>query len=144
MDVRNASITALFSLLVLVLPGCGGDGPTGLSRADLTGDYTATTLTITVGGTTTDALARGMSLQITLHADGTTSGRFAIPAEMRQSEDAAQVSMEGTWELAESTVTFDQPADTFVRDMEFTATPGRLEGGETFGDETVRLVLERG
>jgi hypothetical protein len=40
-------------------------------------------------------------------------------------------------------VTFDHEADTFIRDVDFTASRGRLSGEITGGDQTLRLVLVR-
>ena len=47
----------------------------------------------------------------------------------------------GTWDLSGQTVTFNQSADTFIRDAEFTATEGRLTGEGTFGGQAILLVL---
>jgi hypothetical protein len=49
----------------------------------------------------------------------------------------------GAWALSGTTVTFDQDADTFMRDTPFTAAPGRLRGEETSGTEAVVLVLTK-
>jgi hypothetical protein len=40
-------------------------------------------------------------------------------------------------------VTFSQDADTFIRDVEFTASEDRLTGEGTLDEETVRLVLSK-
>jgi hypothetical protein len=45
--------------------------------------------------------------------------------------------------LSGSTVTFDQAADTFFADVEFSAEQDRLTGEGDFGDESIRLVLTR-
>jgi hypothetical protein len=55
--------------------------------------------------------------------------------------------LSGTFSFNDTTdqVTFDQSADTFVRDMTFTAVRAgdgvQLEGEETFGETTARVVL---
>jgi hypothetical protein len=53
----------------------------------------------------------------------------------------ADADLAGTWTLSGSTVTFNQAADTFIRDVEFEASENRLTGEGTFGEETIRLVL---
>ena len=40
-------------------------------------------------------------------------------------------------------MTFNQTADTFIRDAEFTATKNRLTGEGTFDDTTIRVVLTK-
>jgi hypothetical protein len=52
--------------------------------------------------------------------------------------------MVGTWALAGDSVTFDQTADTFVRDYVFTASRGRLhsEHGAAAG-VSVTVVFTR-
>ena len=40
-------------------------------------------------------------------------------------------------------MTFDQDADTFIRDLEFTADQDLLIGEDTFDDVTIRLVLSK-
>lgn len=141
--MSKSTLVPILSVSVFLTGACGGDAPTGLSQSDLAGDYQATTFTVTEDGSTTDVLAEGGSLEITLAADGTSSGTFVIPASFTESGEEEQASMAGTWSVSAGTVTFDQPADTFVRDMAFSVVSGRLEGEETFGDETLRVVLTR-
>lgn len=136
------STFAVFS--VVLLTACGGEDPTDESQIDVTGTYVATTFTITHGdGTTTDALAEGASLDITLEGDGSTSGTLEIPASLSESGEDETYSLVGSWDLSGTTVTFDHDADTFVRDMPFSVVEDGLEGEETFGDDTVRAVLSR-
>lgn len=140
--IRSTTSTLLATSLFL-LAACGGEDPTDLSGSDVTGSYEATTLTVTQDGSTTDVLAEGGSMDITLEEDGTTSGTLVIPASLSESAEREQSSLAGTWVLTGTTVTFDHEADTFVRDMPFDVVSDRLEGEETFGDETVRAVLTR-
>lgn len=143
MMVRNGVLLFAASVTAFVLSGCGDDAPTSPTPDDVVGAYEATTLTVTEGGTTTDVLAEGGSLEITLDGDGSTSGAFVIPPSFSETGQEEQASMEGTWELNGRTVTLDQPADTFVRDASFTFVSGRLEADETFGGATVQVVLVR-
>lgn len=47
----------------------------------------------------------------------------------------------GSLTLNGDTVTFDQAADTFLRDMPFEYRDGRLVGDATFGDDRIRVTL---
>lgn len=137
--------------MFLLASACDGSstGPSpadtteGPSRADVAGSYEATTLSVTEGGTTTDALDEGASIAVTLDGDGTTSGTFVVPGSMSESGEEEVLDLEGSWTLQGRNVTLDHEADTFLRDMTFEVGDGRLEGEETFGSETVHVVLER-
>jgi hypothetical protein len=100
------------------------------------GEYRATSLTATENGTTTDVLRQGVSLDIKLNDDGTTTGRFFVPNEV-------DASMAGRWTLRGDTVRFEQSADTFVRDVPFLARNGRLQADETFDRTRVRVTLSK-
>lgn len=121
-------------------PGDVTDGP---SRADVAGSYEATTLTVTDDGTTTDALEEGASIALTLDGDGTTSGTFVVPGSMSESGEEEMHDLEGAWSLQGGNVALDHEADTFLRDMTFEVGEDRLEGEESFGPQTVSVVLER-
>jgi len=127
--------------LCLGLVSCGDDGfnPTVDSVA---GTYHATTFTFDGGSGATDLLTAGASVTLTLAPDGTTSGRMLVPAVGEGGGDL-DADLAGTWTLSGATVTFDQDADTFMRDIPFTAAPSRLRGQETSGTEVVVLVLTK-
>jgi hypothetical protein len=127
-------------LLALVAVAACGDDSTGPSRADVAGDYRATTLTADIGGQTVDVLAAGVTLDLTLRSDGTTTGRFFVPAALNEDgEGDLDADLSGTWTLNGNTVTFQQSADTFVRDASFTFRNDRLE----FDDGEIRVVLTK-
>jgi hypothetical protein len=100
------------------------------------GDYAASTFTLRSGGTTVDLLALG----------ATTTGRLFVPGGDEDGSDL-DANLDGTFLFDDSTdeVTFRHDADTFVRDVTFTASrAGRavqLEAEETFSDVTLRVVL---
>ncbi len=108
----------------------------------IAGSYQATIFTSTTSGVTTNHLTAGGSFTITLAANGTTSGQLFVPGG-GAGGGALDESMVGTWELVGTTVQFDQTADTFVRDMIFTASSNRLRGGQAFGSTTVRVTLDK-
>jgi hypothetical protein len=91
---------------------------------------------------TVDLLAQGSQVTLNLATDGTTTGQLFVPGGDEDGGDL-DADLTGTWTLSGSTVTFDQAADTFFPDVEFTAEQDRLAGEGDFGDESIRLVLTR-
>ena len=108
------------------------------------GNFGTIVFTTTTAGSpeVTDWLAQGGSLTMTLNEDGTTAGRLFVPGADEDGGDFDE-DLTGTWSLSDGVVTFDQPADTFIRDMAFEYADGRLNGEETFGDTTIRVILQR-
>jgi hypothetical protein len=131
--------------LGMIVSACGGDGNPGFSPTDdnVAGEYEATTLTITTTSGTTNLLGLGATLAVALHTSGATTGHLFVPGGAEDGSDF-DADLTGTWDLTGTTVTFDQDADTFIRDVEFTATENRLTAEETFDDGTVRVVLTKG
>ncbi|HEX8363582.1 MAG TPA: hypothetical protein VF613_25905 [Longimicrobium sp.] len=128
--------TRSLALLVALLAACDG----GTDSEPITGDYSATTLSVSENGTTTNFLSRGVSLEITLNADSTTTGRLLAP----DPTEPVDASLAGLWSLRGDTVRFQHSADTFVRDMPFVVRDGRLEGDRTFGDGSrYRVTLSK-
>lgn len=125
----------------LLVSGC--DDVFTPSVANVAGDYTATTFTTTTDGATTDQLARGASLVLQLAPDRTVAGRLFVPNGAEGGGDFDE-TMAGTWTVTGDVVTFDQEADTFVRDMSFTASPRRLRGEAAFPSGVmIRVVLAK-
>jgi len=126
--------------LALGLLACGGDNlaPT---MDTVAGTYTATTFTITSTTPPTDALAAGVTVTLTLAPNGTTSGRLFVPG----ADDGGDIDedLTGTWSLSGRSVTFNQSANTFIRDAVFTVGANRLTTEGTFGDTSLRLVLTK-
>ena len=131
-------------LAALALGGCGGGednfSPTVPTVETVAGSYTARTFTLTSAVGTTDLLALGSTVTVTLDADGTTSGRLFIPGGAEGGGDLDE-DLAGTWTLSGSIVTFSQSADTFIRDVEFTAAQNQLNSEGTFDGAIIRLVL---
>lgn len=131
--MRRPTLLAVLSFLVV--SGC--DDSTGPDRENVAGTYTATTFTTTTGGVTTDQLDEGASLDIVLSANGTTTGTLVAPG------GSPSESMAGSWSLSGNTVTFSQPADTFVNDMSFQVVGNTLQGDETFSGTRIQVTLTR-
>ena len=130
--------------MLLVIAGilaCGDDGFSP-SIENVAGDYTATSFTTTSGGVTTDLLDDGASLTLTLASNGATTGHLFVPGAGEGGGDL-DADLTGTWTLTGSTVAFAQIADTFVRDMPFTAAENRLQGEATFAGTLVRVTLTK-
>ncbi|HEX6938241.1 MAG TPA: hypothetical protein VF158_02425 [Longimicrobiales bacterium] len=146
------ALRPIIGLLVVapLLTACSDDEPPApeIRMAEVAGDYVAEgdygvySFTTTADGQTTDWLAEGASVHITLTADGRTSGRLFVPGGDEDGSDF-EADLAGTWSLIGDIVEFSHEADTFIRDMAFHVEDGRLSGDETFDDARVRLVLER-
>ena len=119
---------------------CSSDS---LSVDDILGPYTATTLTIKPpGAAQIDVIGVGGSMEITLFANGTTTGTLSAPASVNNGTPLLE-SMAGTFTLTGTTVTFDQAADTFVRETPFSADGNRLVATFTANNAEVHVVLTR-
>lgn len=90
-----------------------------------------------------DVLAQGGTLSINIASDNSTTGTLTLPASVAGSP--VTLSMAGTAVVTGSTVKFQQPGDTFVRDLTFTVSGNTLAvanqsaGGSTF---TVTLTKQ--
>lgn len=129
----------LLVVIPLLLGACGTDATGPVS---VVGQYTAVTFQTVQSTDTSDLLAGGSSLTITLMADSTTTGQLYVPAALNNGTPL-NASMEGTYTLANGVVTFSQAADTFVRDMAFTVSGKTLLGNQDFGGTTIIVVLTR-
>jgi hypothetical protein len=128
--------------LALVLASCGDDNSFSPTVENVAGSYSASSFTLSTTAGTVDLLALGATVEVTLASDGTTTGRLFVPGGAEGGGDLDE-DLTGTWTLAGSTVTFNQTADTFIRDAQFTASRNRLTGEGTFSGQTVRLELTR-
>ena len=126
--------------LVLALSGCDDDGSFSPTVDNVAGAYSATTFTLTVAVATVDQLVLGSEVELALAPDGTTTGHLFVPGGEGADLDA---DLTGTWALSRGGVTFDQAADTFIRDVRFTADRNRLIGEATIGHQIVALVLTK-
>jgi len=114
-----------------------------LGPKDIAGAYTATAFTITpTGQAATDVLGAGGSLTMTLFADGTTTGQLSVPASINNGVPIT-LDMAGTFSVTGKIVTFDQAADSFVRDLPFTANGNTLTGSASFSGTAVSVTLTR-
>jgi hypothetical protein len=103
------------------------------------GTYNAQTFTSDSAGTTTDWLAHGAQLQITLAARSVAQGLLVLPDTAGGPILLADLA--GTWTLTADTVHLQNSVDTFVRNMAWVATENQLTGDQTFGGTRIRVVL---
>jgi hypothetical protein len=139
MHARRRGLAVAVATLIATASACS-DSST--APTTLQGEYTATTFTLTQGGTTTDVLLAGGSLSITLSGNGTTTGRLFIPASLNGGTPF-DVSMDGTYAESNGAIMFNQTADTFVRDVTFTHSGSTLVGSRTVSGSTISLVLAK-
>jgi hypothetical protein len=141
--IRGTHLLALAA--VIGLAACGSDS-TGVTGGSAVGSYTAISFVTSGSSGQTNQIAAGSTLSINLAANGTTSGHLHVaPTNTTPALDA---DLTGTWQQQGTTVTFDQAADTFVRDMPFTLVNDLVNGSTLVGDQTfsgtnIKITLKR-
>jgi hypothetical protein len=132
-----------WSLAAVALAGCGGnDNPFSPTVANVAGTYNATLFSATTSAGMVNLLSLGATVHVVLNPDGTTTGHIFVP-DLGQEDGPVDADLTGTWTLSGSTVTFSQSADTFIRDVEFTASQNSLESEGTFDGVTLNLALAK-
>jgi hypothetical protein len=130
----------LAPVALVALLACGGSESFTPTEETVAGTYSAGAFTITTGVGTTDLLAIGATVDATLAPDGTTTGRLFVPGGDEDGGDLDE-DLTGTWTLTGQTVTFNQTADTFIRDAEFAAGRNTLTGEGTVDGVSIFLQL---
>jgi len=130
--------------LALGLAACGDDDDGGFNPTvdDVAGSYSATSFTLDPGSGPVDLLALGSTVTATLDDDGTTSGQLLVPGVVSGGEDIDE-SLEGTWSLSGTTVTFTPSASTVLSDVDFAVAPNTLTGEGTYMGAVLRLVMTK-
>jgi hypothetical protein len=100
-------------------------------------------MTLSADGDNTDLLTQGAELTMVLTTSGTTSGTLVVPAAYTESGTEESFSLAGTYEYNATTgaVSFDQSADTFVRDATWTLAGDQLLGEFESGTSVIEAVL---
>ncbi len=110
---------------------------------NVAGDYSLEKLLIiTDTGGTSDWRAAGSTFTISLATNGTTTGHLFIPGGDEGGGDFNR-DMAGTWALSGDTVSFDQAADSFVRDYVWSARANRIVTDRTIPGVRVIVVLTK-
>jgi|SRR3954470_14117923 hypothetical protein len=126
------------------IAACGSDSTAPNSA--LVGNYTAFQFVTTGGSGQTNQLTAGSTVQLTLNADGSTSGHMHLAAT--SANPAGDFDLAGTWQEHGNVVDLTQTADTFLRDVTFTLQPFAagawdLVADQTFAGTRVQLTLRR-
>ena len=140
MDMRIGRMVGLS--LALALAGCGDDDGFSPTVETVAGSYAATVFTLDVGAAVVNQLVLGADVAVVLAPDGTTTGHLFVPGAGTGGADL-DADLAGTWSLNRGAVTFDQAADTFLRDVRFTADRGRLIGEDFAGHQIIHLTLSK-
>lgn len=137
-------VNRYISMLALALSAvaCGDDDSFSPTVETVAGSYTATTFTVSSVVGSVNLLGGGATVTLDLATDGTTTGRLFVPEGELDGSDL-DADLTGTWSLTDSTVTFEQSADTFIPDVDFIASSNRLTGEGTFSGGTLLLVLTK-
>lgn len=133
------------SLLLLgiaaALLGCKVGDPFIPSPENMSGAYNAVQMVAADNHTNVvhDWLAAGAALNLDLAVNGTVTGHLFLPNSVTGTGDY-NADMAGTWLLTGTVIQFGQTADSFVREMDFSAGPDRMNGDKTFGD-SLRIII---
>ncbi len=142
-NLRTAFRSVFAAVAVLsTLAACGDDGLA--DPEPIAGTYAATTFRVTPpSATEINVLALGGNLTIIVGANGTTTGTLNLPAVVT-GDEALQASMAGIVERDGNGVSFDQMADTFVRDLNWTVAGSTITvTNQSVAGATYTIVLTR-
>lgn len=142
-SVRAHRVAVSVILLVAFVGACSSTNVTTPGDS-VAGSYVATAFMVTpTGQSPIDVLQAGGSLRITIAADSTSTGSLHIPASATGSTDFV-ADMTGTALVTASTVSFDQAADTFVRDLTWTRTANTITvTNQAAGSASFTITLSR-
>lgn len=135
---RRAISRSPIALALLLAVGCGGsDDPVSPALGSVAGHYVATSLTTNTLGVTTNELATGSEVSLTLREDGSATGNIYIASfEHRE-------TFEGTWKLERGVVELDSPSDGLLRDVDLAVRGNTLVGDRWLGVTRIQLTLTK-
>jgi hypothetical protein len=141
--IAELRISHLASVTALLAAGCGESVDAGnLTMEAVAGVYQATTFESADADGVVDQLAEGASIDLTLSANGSTSGRLFVPDGDPGGGDFV-ADLAGTWTLTGPLVRLEHPTDSFLRDTGFLYNDGELRGERTSLGVTITVVLTR-
>ena len=107
------------------------------------GTYTATTFTCgPTGAASTNVLAAGGSISLTIADDMSTGGTLTIPAGVNCGSTGT-TSLLGHAGKVGTVVTLNTTADSFMREMQFSYGGTTLSGSGTFSGIVVIVILSK-
>ncbi len=129
-------IARVVSLLLLgATLACGSYSSPSTVQSPV-GAYSVSRFTTTANGTTIDQLAQGVTLTITLAADGTTTGRLLVPES-----GTGPVDLAGSWTSYGDVVMFHHPLQTFLDVLSFRVVGNQLQADGTVDGKVFRVTL---
>ena len=146
--------TLMLAATVLVLGAAACEDDDDLddpTLASLAGNFEARgetgVFSVTIGGLPVDVLDAGGFVELSLEADGTTTGRLFFPGGDEDGGDLDE-TLDGTWSLREDdddwVVELSHESDTFLRDVELEVESNdRLSIDETVSGARVQVQLIR-
>ena len=134
---RQASLLGLLALVAL--GSCKVEDPFIPTPTNMAGAYSARQFVMADSQAVHDWLAAGAMLNLNLTVDGKMTGHLFLPGSVTGNGDF-DADMAGTWLLAGSVIQFGQAAQTFVREIDYSAGPDRIIGDKTFGD-SLRIII---
>jgi hypothetical protein len=135
--MQRQPITRCFLVLLAATLACSGSISSS-SQLNPVGVYSATRFTTTANGVTIDQLAEGVTLTITLAANGTTMGALTVPAA-----GSVPLDLTGTWTRDGDVVTFHHATETFLDALPFRLIGDQLEAEGLVGPGVIRVTLSR-
>ena len=134
-------LTSVFRILLLSsIAAAACSDSTAPTMADVSGSYSATSFVATTPGSATN-IAEGATLDLVLDANGTVTGHLFVPGSGGDAD--VNENMAGTWVLFGKRITFDQGADTFVRNIDWVVNGNHLVGTGTFDSVQIAVTLTR-
>lgn len=122
----------------MLLIGGVGSGR-AVDASQLAGIYAVSDLLVdSADGKHIDLRSLGAGISIGLGPDGRTEGELDLPPVEGLSGEGLHASMAGRFTVMGDKVRFEQPADTFVRDLFFTVDGTQLRASYTFLDDRAR------
>ena len=135
---RRAIHHSCLALALLLASACGGDDdPVSPTQSSVAGHYVATSLTTNTLGITTNELATGSAVSLTLREDGSATGDIYI-ASFDHRE-----AVQGTWKLERDVVQLDSPTEGLLRDVDLSVRGNTLVGDRFWGLTRIQLTLTR-